>query len=115
MFSYQVDINMNNEKLIKSLTKLLNSDIVKNEYPMIDHVEIANIKDNPNFIGYDGLFIIFLNDPKINKNNMYSMHFDPHYLIDVYLKNLSKYVGIDFHRMNFRLYSPDGELILNWG
>jgi hypothetical protein len=24
------------------------------------------------------------------------------------------YIGIGFHRITFKLYSPDGELLLNW-
>jgi len=114
MFSYQVDINMNDEKIIKAYSKLINSDVLKSIYPMVDNIYISKIKDNPNFIGYDMSVNIILNDPTIDKNNMYSMNFDPHYLVEKHLKDLSKYLGLEFHRIVFKLYSPDGELLLDW-
>ncbi len=53
MSIYQVDIKMGEEKLIKAFSKLINSDVLKSIYPMLDHIDIVNVKDNPNFIGYD--------------------------------------------------------------
>ena len=114
MSFYKVDINMGEEKLIKAYSKLINSDVLKSIYPMLDHIDIVKVKDNPNFVGYDMSVDIFLNDSSIDKNNMYTKDFDPHYLVGNHLKNLSKYLGIDFHRITFKLYSPDGELLLNW-
>ena len=114
MSFYKVDINMGEEKLIKAYSKLINSDVLKSVYPMLDHIDIVKVKDNPNFVGYDMSVDIFLNDSSIDKNNMYTKDFDPHYLVGNHLKNLSKYLGIDFHRITFKLYSPDGELLLNW-
>ena len=114
MFSYQVDINMIDEKIIKAYSKLINSDVLKSIYPMVDNIYISKIKDNPNFIGYDMSVNIILNDPTITKNNMYQKNFDPHYLVDYHLKELSKYFGLEFHGIVFKLYSPDGELLLNW-
>lgn len=114
MSIYQVDIKMGEEKLIKAYSKLIDSDVLKSIYPMLDHIYISKIKDNPNFIGYDMSVNIILNDPTIDKNNMYSMNFDPHYLVEKHLKDLSKYLGLEFHRITFKLYSPDGELLLNW-
>lgn len=105
---------MNEKKVITAYSKLINSDVLKSIYPMLDHIDINSIKDNPNFIGYEMSVNIFLNDPIIDKNNMYSRNFDPHYLVEKYLKDLSKYLGIDFHQIKFKLYSPNGELILNW-
>lgn len=114
MYFYQVDIKMGEEKIINAYSKLINSDVLKSIYPMLDHISIDKIKDNPNFIGYDMSVNIILNDPTIDKNNMYSMNFDPHYLVEKHLKDLSKYLGLEFHRITFKLYSPDGELLLNW-
>jgi hypothetical protein len=114
MSFYQVNIKMGEEKLIKAFSKLINSDVLKSVYPMLDHIDIVKVKDNPNFVGYDMSVDIFLNDSSIDKNNMYAKDFDPHYLVGNHLKNLSKYLGIDFHRITFKLYSPDGELLLNW-
>jgi hypothetical protein len=114
MSFYQVDIKMGEEKLIKSFSKLLNSYVLKCIYPFLDHIDIFNLKDNPKFFGYYMSLNIFLNDPTIDKNNMYEMNFDPHYLVEKHLKHLSKYLGLEFHRITFKLYSPDGELLLNW-
>jgi hypothetical protein len=103
-----------NEKIITAFSKLINSDVLKSIYPMLDHIDIVKVKDNTHFIGYDISVNIFLNDPSINKNNMYTKDFDPHYLVEKHLKDLSKYLGVDFHKITFKLYSPDGELLLNW-
>jgi hypothetical protein len=103
-----------NEKIITAFSKLINSDVLKNIYPMLDHIDIVEVKENPNFIGYDMSVNIFLNDPSIDKNNMYSKEFDPHYLMEKHLKNLSKYLGVDVHRITYKLYGPDGDLLLNW-
>lgn len=105
---------MGEEKIINAYSKLINSDLLKSIYPMLDHISIDKIKDNPNFIGYDMSLNIFLNDSTIDKNNMYEMNFDPHYLVEKHLKDLSKYLSLEFHRITFKLYSPDGELLLNW-
>jgi hypothetical protein len=42
------------------------------------------------------------------------MNFDPHYLVEKHLKELSKYLGLEFHRITFKLFGPDGKLLLNW-
>ena len=70
MSIYQVDIKMGEEKLIKAYSKLIDSDVLKSIYPMLDHIYISKIKDNPNFIGYDMSVNIILNDPTIYNNNM---------------------------------------------
>ena len=114
MSFYKVDINMGEEKLIKAYSKLINSDVLKSVYPMLDHIDIVKVKDNPNFVGYDMSVDIFLNDSSIDKNNMYTKDFDPHYLVGKHLKNLSKYLGLEFHRITFKLFGPDRDLILNW-
>ena len=62
MSIYQVDIKMGEEKLIKAFSKLINSDVLKSIYPMLDHIDIDRVNDNPNFIGYDMSVNIFLND-----------------------------------------------------
>lgn len=102
------------EKITTAFSKLINSDILKKIYPMLDHIDITRITDNPNFIGYDMSVNIFLNDLSITKNNMYEKDFDPHYLTDIYIKELSKYLGLDMNKINFKLYGPDGDLLLNW-
>ena len=103
---------------IKGLQKLANSGIIKNIYPMVDHITIhANEEKQfkhqkwaPKTIDVD----IFLNDPNINKNNMYEMEFDPHYLIDYYLKQYFSYFNIDNTMVDFIVWGSDGNIIESW-
>jgi hypothetical protein len=104
----------NIEFLIKSFTKLLNSGLIKSIYPMVDHITITKFKENPNFIAYDMNIDIYLNDSTITKDNMYQKEFDPHYLAEKYVKNLANYLGTQIIRVGFKLFGPDGELLLNW-
>ena len=105
---------MEKEIVSKALSKYANSDIIKSVYPMIDHIKIVDVYDNKHFIGYNIKIKIYLNDPDINKNNMYTKKFDPHWLVSHHLKKLSNYLGIDIHNIGFELYNANGELILNW-
>ena len=105
---------MDKEIVSKALSKYANSDIIKSVYPMIDRIEIVHVYDNKHFEGYDLDILIYLNDPDIDKNNMYIKEFDPHWLTSHYLKSFSKYLGVDIHNIGFELYDANGELILNW-
>jgi len=102
------------EHIIRAYSKLINSDIVKKIYTMIDHIDIVEIKDNIHFVGYNVYVHIYLNDPTIDQYNMYQKQFDPHYLCEHYLKKMSKYLGIDVIDVNFKVFDSNGELILNW-
>lgn len=81
---------------------------------MIDRIEIVRVYNNKLFTGYDLDILIYLNDPNIDKNNMYTKNFDPHYLVSHHLKSFSKYLGVDIHNIGFEVYNANGELILNW-
>jgi hypothetical protein len=35
------------KRLVKGFEKLINSDVIKNIYPMIDHIDIKNFRWNP--------------------------------------------------------------------
>jgi hypothetical protein len=105
---------MNVEFYKSSFEKLINSDLLKNIYPMIDHIDITSFRDNPNFIAYDMSVNIYLNDPTIHKNNMYEKEFDPHYLVEHHMKHLANYLSIQLVKIGFKLFGPDGELLLNW-
>lgn len=115
MSSYQVDINMVDKKIISAYSKLINSDVVKNIYPMIDNIEIIEFKEHPRFNNaYNMSINIYLNDPTITMNNMYKKNFDPFYLVEKHLKDLSKYLGLEFGKIGFKVYGPDKDLILSW-
>jgi hypothetical protein len=45
---------------------------------------------------------------------MYKTNFDPFYLVEKHLKDLSKYLGLEFAGIGFKVYGPDKDLILSW-
>jgi hypothetical protein len=103
------------KKIIHAYSKLINSDIVKNIYPMIDRIEIQGFKGHLRFNdSYDMEVNIYLNDPTITKHNMYEKNFDPHYLVDKHLNDLSKYLGLELGNIRFKVFGPNKNLILNW-
>jgi hypothetical protein len=103
------------ERLIKGFEKLINSDVIKNIYPMIDHIDITGVDEHPLYVGYIMFIKIYLNDPSINKDNMYELNFDPHYLAEHHIKQFSKYLGINLVNIYFAVYGPDNNLITYWG
>jgi hypothetical protein len=102
------------DKLISAFSKIINSDLLKSVYPMVDHIDIVSLEKNPFFQGYDMYINIYLNNPKINKFNMYKHNFDPHYLVDNHIQNLSKYMGIKLRSVRFQVHSVDGEILVDW-
>jgi hypothetical protein len=99
---------------IKGLEKLLNSDMIKKIYPMVDHIDIKDISYMTGEIFDKIMLTIYLNDPSINKDNMYSANFDPHYLADVHLEKLLPYLNINRPIVNFDVRGTRGELIDTW-
>ena len=102
---------------IKGLEKLANSGIIKQIYPMVDHIEIKYEDTGASGFGIDFDRIdvdIFLNDPNITSENMYDMELDPHYLVEKYLKEYFPYFDIDKAIIDFIVWSPDGEIIHSW-
>lgn len=114
MFFYKVGTKMK-EKLIKGFEKLINSDVIKNIYPMIDHIDITSVDEHPLYVGDILSIKIYLNDPSINEDNMYELNFDPHWLTEHHIKEFSKYLGLDLVNINFAVYGPDNNLITYWG
>jgi hypothetical protein len=102
---------------IKGLEKLVNTSVIKDIYPMVDHIEIRHdVIDAPGF-GTDFELIeidIFLNDSNITKKNMYQMDFDPHYLVDGHIRQYFKYFNIDKVIVDFIVWSPDGTIVDSW-
>jgi len=106
------------EGLIKGLQKLVNSDIIKNIYPMIDHI-VVGIYDQTFSFSYRNdkvlEFKIYLNDPEITEENMYVKGFDPHYLVEYHIKKLLPYLSLeDITNLSFIVYGTDGESITYW-
>ena len=102
---------------IKGLEKLANSGIIKDIYPMVDHIKI-NYEDTgaSGFgIDFDRLDVdIFLNDSNINSENMYEMELDPHYLVEKYLREYFPYFDIDKVKIDFIVWGPHGKIVHSW-
>jgi len=102
---------------IKGLEKISNSGIIKDIYPMVDHIEIRYEDTGASGFGVDLDRIdidIFLNDSSITSKNMYDMELDPHYLVDAYMRPYFPYFNIDKVIVDFIVWSPDGEIIYSW-
>jgi hypothetical protein len=94
--------------------KLINSDIIKNVYPMVDHIDIVEFKKLPQLSIYDLSVNIFVDDLDMTVENMYDSNFDPHWLTDHYLKNIAKYIGLSIRIVRFKVYDNYGRLITSW-
>ena len=102
---------MIDEFQIKGLEKLVNSSLIRDVYPMVDHINLLCV-DQEYYVDKI-IFNIYLNDESITEENMYQKNFDPHYLIDHYVRNYSKYVGIDLSdvKLDLNVRSPKGKII----
>jgi hypothetical protein len=104
-----------NERLVKGFEKLINSDIIKNIYPMIDRVDVTNFRwQLGNKPGYLIHLDIVVDSPDMTENDMYDFEFDPHYLVDKHIKDLSKYLNIDIYAIFFTVHNLEGTLIYEW-
>ena len=102
---------MINNFQIKGLEKLVNSSLIRDVYPMVDHINLIYVDQG--YYKDKIIFNIYLNDESITEENMYQKNFDPHYLIDHYARNYSKYVGIDLSdvKLDLNVRSPKGKII----
>lgn len=100
---------------IKGLEKLVNSSAIMSIYPMVDHIDIRYNGDLYAPRGWGGLeFDIFVNDPSMTKENMYDKEFDPHYLVEYYIKQYLPYFNIDKSVLNFIVWDLDGNIITSF-
>ncbi len=99
---------------IKGLEKLLNSDVIKNIYPVIGEIEVYN-SENPFDVLEDTLHLnIYLNNPDANKNNLWDkFNFDEYYLVDHHVRKLLPYIGIDNNKtsIRFSVYDTNFDMI----
>lgn len=105
------------EGQLKGLKKLVNSELIKDIYPMVKHIDISVytsrfvLSDKNKRLDFD----IHLNDPRITEENMYDKGFDPHYLVDYHIKRLLPYLGFEnILSLSFAVFSPTGELISHY-
>jgi len=101
----------------KIVNKIVNSDYIKEIYPMLDHIETKMDWDgDEEFPFYDLELNMYLNDPDINTFNMYEKGFDPHYLVDEHLMFIFKMAGLDrpsayIHQIYIKVIAKNGDLI----
>lgn len=96
----------------KILNKLLNGEYIKNIYPMIDHIDAKVVWDGDKTEPFYDFYIeIFVNDEDMNTSNMYQRGMDPHYLVDIHMMYLLKFVGIsklNLWQVYLKVIGPDG-------
>ena len=99
----------------KLLDKLLNSDLIKQVYPMIDNIKTRVLWDGDEELPfYDIAVKIYVNDEDMTTFNMFEKGLDPHYLIDFYMVDLLKFVNVsrrDLNQVYIRVVGPNGESI----
>lgn len=99
------------------LEKIVNSDYIKQVYPMIDRVETKMDWDGDEEIPfYDIELDIYVNDSEMTLETMYERGMDPHYLIDHHLIFLLKMAGFlnpssVINQIEVRVIGPDGKVI----
>lgn len=104
-----IDINQR-----KSLQKLINSDIIKNIYPVIGNIDVHYYESESSIIRDYLILDIYLNNPDANKDNMWDeFKLDQHYLIDHHIRKLLPYIGIDNNQTGFRyrIYDTDFNIV----
>ena len=85
----------------KILDKLLNSDLIKSVYPMVDHIKTRVLWDgDEEYPFYDIAVKIYVNDEDMTTFNMFEKGLDPHYLIDFYMVDLLKFVNVSRRDLN---------------
>ena len=99
----------------KLLDKLLNSDLIKQAYPMVDNIKTRVLWDGDEELPfYDIAVKIYVNDEDMTTFNMFEKGLDPHYLIDFYMVDLLKFVNVsrrDLNQVYIRVVGPNGESI----
>ena len=94
---------------------MLNSDYVKNVYPMIDHIDTKVVWDgDEEYPFYDISVKIYVNDEDMTTFNMYEKGLDPHYLIDYHMVDLLKFLNVsrsDLNQVYIRVLGPNGDSI----
>ena len=104
-----IDINQR-----KSLQKLINSDIIKNIYPVIGNIDVHYFEREHGTIRDYLIFDIYLNNSKANRSNMWDeFQLDEHYLINHHIKKLLPYIGLGDEKIGFRyrIYDTDFNMI----
>ena len=93
----------------KGLSKLLSGKIIKEEFPMVDHIDCYVVDD------LERIYMkIHLNDDEINSKNMYEKSFIPYLLTDMVEKFLPYFGLSKKYKFNYNVFSPSGESIYQY-
>jgi hypothetical protein len=85
---------------IIGLEQFLNSGVIKDVYPMVDKIEVIKSDDFGNMT-----FKINVNLDKMTEDNMYHLGFDPHYLVDFYIKKYLNFFNMKQNgNLSFKVY-----------
>lgn len=99
------------DNIIRGLTKLINSDVIGNIYPIIGEIVVSSSTlKNLDVLHLD----IYLNDPEANEENLWDkFQFDQHWLIDHHIRKLLPYLGInnDTTLIRYTIYNTDFEML----
>lgn len=89
------------------LSAFASSDKFKKIYPMIEKIDVYDL-------GFGLIYKIYVNDPEMNNDNMYSRGLDPHYFLDKHFQKYLPYFGIKKnYQFGFVVYGPDGNKIVD--
>ena len=109
-------MNENNltDNLVKGFEKLINTDIIKKDYPMIDHFNLHWGLNTYRKIIL--MYEIYLNDSSINEDNLYEKGLDPHYLVDINMPRYMRFFGLEpiVYGQGFIVYDTDLNVIDKW-
>jgi hypothetical protein len=99
---------------IKGLEKLLNSDVIKNIYPIVGEIEVHN-SDNPFDVLENTLHLnIYLNEPIEHGDDLWDkFNFDEYWMVDHHVRRLLPYLGIDNDKtsIRFSVYDTNMDMI----
>lgn len=99
----------------KILDNLLNTDYVKQVYPMIENIKTRVVWDgDEKYPFYDISVKIYVNDEDMTAFNMFEKGLDPYYLVDYHMIDLLKFVDVskrDITQVYIRVIGPNGESI----
>jgi hypothetical protein len=96
-----------NTFIVKALTKLMNSNLIKDVYPKLDSIEIKSLNLDKGSMSLN----IVVDVPNMTYENMYDNEFDPHYLVEYHIKRLLPYVGVVIPEISWDVITTDGKYV----
>lgn len=111
---------MDLQQELNILTKISNSELIKNIYPMVENIRISthfiSDKNEKPYL----VFVITVNDNEMTKTNMYDKDFDPHYLVEYHIRGLirnyvsPKHLDLGDNNINIIVLNTNGDIVYNW-